>query len=68
MHCNFGDMLDRLLRDRFVAGIADSIVQQQLLAKSDLKIKEALEIAVASETSKKDSKVMRSGVVVHRIR
>ena len=35
-HCNFGDALQDMLRDRLVCGIKDQRAQRRLLAESDL--------------------------------
>ncbi|XP_037576521.2 uncharacterized protein K02A2.6-like [Dermacentor silvarum] len=47
--CNFGDSLDRMLRDRIVCGLQSSSVRRQLLAKTGLTRSEAEEIALAAE-------------------
>ena len=46
-HCQYGDTLDDMLRDRLVCGIADSRLQRRLLAEPDLTFKKALELAQA---------------------
>lgn len=48
-NCNFGEVLDRMLRDRIVCGLHDSGVRCKLLAKPILTRQEAEEIALASE-------------------
>nr|XP_050026179.1 uncharacterized protein LOC126521512 [Dermacentor andersoni] len=57
--CNFGGMLDRMLRDRIVCGVRSSAVQKQLLTKTDLTLTEAETIAEAAE---KDTKKMSSDI------
>ena len=50
-HCQFGQTLDEMLRDRLVCGITDSRVQRRLLAEPELK--KALELAQAQEMAEK---------------
>ena len=35
-HCNNGDTLDKILRDRIVYGINDKVIQKKLLQETDL--------------------------------
>ena len=58
-HCSFGDTLDEMLRDRFVCGIADSVVQKRLLSESDLTFTKAVSIAQAAELADKGSEEIR---------
>ncbi|KAM7298142.1 uncharacterized protein ISCGN_018766 [Ixodes scapularis] len=53
---NFGDTLDRMLRDRIVCGLQNSMVRRQLVAKPFLTRTEAEEIAVAAEMAEKNVK------------
>lgn len=53
--CEFGQYLDEALRDRFVVGINDSYIQQQLLAVSNLSCVKAVEIANSCSSAKKES-------------
>ena len=49
-YCNFGGMLEDMLRDRLVIGINDIndlVLQRCLLAESRLTLKKAIEIALA---------------------
>ena len=50
-HCNFGQPLDDMLRDRLVCGISDGTLQRRLLAEPDLTLKKALQLAQAQETA-----------------
>ncbi len=50
-HCNFGERLEEDLRDKFVSGLGDPVVQQKLLAIKDLTFKVAVETAVAMEAA-----------------
>ncbi|XP_070132554.1 uncharacterized protein [Drosophila bipectinata] len=49
--CNFGQMLDRMLRDRFVCGMRDEGLQRSLLADPELTVQQAMERAVTSEAA-----------------
>ena len=50
--CQFGKMYDRLLRDRFVAGLSDKRIQNELFTKSDITLKDALTIANSMEITR----------------
>ncbi|XP_070386197.1 uncharacterized protein [Dermacentor albipictus] len=54
-NCNFGTMLDRMMRDRIVCGVRSKNVQKQLLAKKDLNLEEAEALALAAESAERDS-------------
>ena len=48
-HCQFGDSLSDMLRDRLVCGINDKWIQHRLLAEPDLTFKRAFELAQGLE-------------------
>jgi len=48
-HCNFGDTLQELLRDRLVCGINNKKIQWRLLSERELTLKKAGEIALGEE-------------------
>ena len=50
-HCNFGESLNDMLRDRLVCGINDSAIQKTLLAKAALTFEAATEIALTAEAT-----------------
>ncbi|XP_044184326.1 LOW QUALITY PROTEIN: uncharacterized protein K02A2.6-like [Acropora millepora] len=52
-HCNYGETLPEMLRDRLVCGINDEKMQRRLLAEPDLTLKKAEEIALAMELASK---------------
>ena len=54
-HCNYGDTLNDMLRDRLVCGIRDKRVQRRLLQESELSFDQAKDIALAAETANKDA-------------
>lgn len=53
-HCNYGDKLKEILRDRLVCGIADDHIQRRLLAEPELTFEKALKLAQAIESANKD--------------
>ena len=50
-YCNFGDSLDKALRDRIVGGINHEAMQKKLLSERDLTYERAVEIVQGVETS-----------------
>ena len=58
-HCEFGDTLDKMLRDRIVCGINDVCIQRRLLAEPGLSLAKALELALALETADKDALTLK---------
>ena len=52
-HCNYGETLPEMLRDRLVCGINNFKIQRRLLAEPDLTLKKAEEIALAMELASK---------------
>ena len=59
-HCNFGETLDLMLRDRLVCGINEPQVQKRLLAEDKLTFKKAFEVALAFEAATKDAKQLQA--------
>lgn len=53
-HCEFGNTLDNMLRDRIVCGINNVTIQRKLLAEVNLTLKRAVTIALAQEAASKD--------------
>ena len=59
-HCNFGDSLELMIRDRLVCGIHDSSIQTRLLAETDLTYDErAIKIALTAETTSQSVRQLR---------
>ena len=52
-HCNFGETLPEMLRDRLVCGINNKKIQRRLLAERELTLKKAEEIALGEELTAK---------------
>ncbi|XP_042147547.1 uncharacterized protein LOC121836654 [Ixodes scapularis] len=59
-NCNFEDSLDRMLRDRIVCGVRNETVKRQLLARRELTLAEAEDLATAAEVATKEVKNMES--------
>nr|CAD7587536.1 unnamed protein product [Timema genevievae] len=57
--CNFGTFTNRMLRDRLVQGVADETVQREMLSKNEMKLDEAISMAVSSEAAAQHQRVMR---------
>lgn len=58
--CNFGEMLDRMLRDRIVCGIRSVETERALLARQKLTLQEAENMVLAAEAAGQDAKVMKA--------
>ncbi|VDI15715.1 Hypothetical predicted protein [Mytilus galloprovincialis] len=54
-HCNYGDTLNAMLRNRLVLGIKSDNKQRRLLAEPNLTFEKALKIATAMETAEKNA-------------
>ncbi len=54
--CNYGDTLDKMLRDRLVWGINDDSIQKKLLQESDLTYQRAVTLAQGAETAEENLK------------
>ena len=52
--CNFGEFLNRSLRDQFVCGIRNSATCKKLLSE-DLTFQQAMQVAIADEIAAKES-------------
>ena len=57
-HCNYGDTLDKMLRDRIVWGINDELTHKKLLQVSDLNYAKTLTVAQGFETAERNLKEM----------
>ncbi|KAL3975969.1 inner nuclear membrane protein Man1 [Sarotherodon galilaeus] len=54
-HCQFGEGLSDVPRDRFVCGMNNESTQKRLLTEDNLTLHRALEIAISMETAAKDA-------------
>ena len=59
-YCNYGDTLDKMLRDRIVYGINDEATQKKLLQVTDLTYAKAVSVARGFETADKNLKEMHT--------
>ena len=67
--CEYGAMLDELLRDRFVSGINDGRILRRLLSESKLTYKKAFELAQAMESANKHAHDLQAvPATVHVVR
>ena len=55
VHCNFGQYLQRALRDQFVGGVRSQSTRKELLSE-DRTFEQALKVAQADELAEKESK------------
>ena len=53
-HCDFGDTLDLMIRNRLVCGINDTRIQRRLLQEPNLTYKEAFKTAQAMEIAPRE--------------
>ena len=58
-NCQFGDTLEKMIRDRLVCGINDEGIQKKLLAEQNLTYASALSIAKGQETATKNLQELR---------
>ncbi len=58
--CNYGNSLDKMLRDRLVWGVKDPSIQKKLLSEPDLTLVRAIQIAQSTETAEKNLREMDS--------
>ena len=58
-HCEYGDTLKIMLRDRLVCGVNHQAIQKRLLAEKNLTLDKAMEIALALEAADNDVKQLQ---------
>ena len=61
IHCEYGDALDDMLRDRITCGINDVTVQRRLLSELDMDFAKALKIAQSMEMANEDAQHLQTG-------
>ncbi|CAM1319294.1 Uncharacterised protein r2_g2747 [Pycnogonum litorale] len=69
--CNFGQILDRLIRDQVVIGVKDEALREKLLGIKDLTLDKCLQTGRAYESSRMQLKSMQSTpdeILVQQIR
>ncbi|UYV69941.1 hypothetical protein LAZ67_7001275 [Cordylochernes scorpioides] len=63
-NCEFGGMLEMMLRDRFVAGLSSEALQKRLLQEEDdVKLDRVLAIAVSYELAEKDASELHGNCI-----
>ena len=61
-HCEYGEVLNDMLRDRLVCGTSNKGIQRRLLLQPDLTFDKAMEMALAAEAADKDSLRLTGGL------
>ncbi len=56
IHCDYGALLDNMLRDRLICSINEPRIQRRLLGESNITFQRVLELALAMETADMDAK------------
>ncbi|XP_041766309.1 uncharacterized protein LOC121590579 isoform X2 [Anopheles merus] len=64
--CNFGDYMDKALRNQFVFGIQNRVIQSRLLEVRDLTLTKAKEIAFGMEMSHRGTDEMHNSREMHK--
>ncbi|XP_020609105.1 uncharacterized protein LOC110047679 [Orbicella faveolata] len=60
-HCDFGDQLEKMLRDRLVCRLNDERIQRRLLAESQVEFKRAMELVTAMEITDRNTRDLIAG-------
>ena len=60
IHCDFGDKLTEVLRDRFVCGLRNSGIQRRLLTEKKLTLVTAVETALGMEAADAGSRSLQN--------
>ena len=66
-HCEYGDTLNDMLRDRLVCSIADSCIQRALLAEKELTFDKIYEKALAMESTEKNTQDLTAPAPVQSV-
>ena len=59
-YCNFGAVLNDMIRDRLVCGVNDAAIQERLLAEPALTYSKAVELALSAEIAAQSVRELRS--------
>ena len=62
-NCNYGGVLNDMLRDRLVCGVNDDKIQRLLLMEDTLTLDKAVKIATSQEAAERDVKVLQGATV-----
>ena len=66
-HCEFGDVLNDILRDRLVCGLRNEAAQKRLLTESTLTLEKAINISVTMEMASKEAQQLNATGRVHQL-
>ena len=61
--CEFGQLLNRLIRDKFIAGLHNPVMQEKLLEAGDIELETAIDRATAYEVAVANTAVVRQSTV-----
>ena len=59
--CNYGETLDKMLRDWLVWGVRDANIQKKLLGKSELNLMKGIQLAQSMEMAERNIREMEGG-------
>lgn len=59
-NCKFGTLLEKLIRDRIVAGVTDDTLSEELQSKSDLTLEQAIRLSRQAEERKQSQGILRN--------
>jgi hypothetical protein len=65
--CQFGNVLEDMLRDRLICGILDQKIQKSLLAAKDLTLQRGIDIALSMELADENSKLIQADSTVQEV-
>ena len=66
-HCEYGDAMKEMIRDRLVCGIRNDGLQRNLLAINNLTFEKALDYALLHEAAERNTKVLNEPLVVQQV-
>lgn len=66
-NCEFGDLVDSLIRDRIICGVPDNALKERLLRTVDLTLDKALATCRAAESTKEQIKIIVPPSEVHAV-
>ena len=66
-HCEYGDAMKEMIRDRLVCGIRNDGLQRSLLAINNLSFEKALDYALLHEAAERNTKVLNEPSVVQQV-
>lgn len=66
-NCEFGDLVDSLIRDRIICGVPDNALKERLLRTVDLTLDKALATCRAAESTKEQIKSIVPSSEVHAV-